>query len=97
MFSALNILGPVGFIVVQYGTFFSTGFLKWYATEGQRISGIWLYPVLVYLFVSPILSRFVYQRTKNPYLFAIISAILITIMAVANTTTACGFVAASNY
>lgn len=97
VFSALNILGPVGFIVVQYGTFFSTGFLKWYATEGQRISGIWLYPVLVYLFVSPILSRFVYKRTKNPYLFAIISAILITIMAVANTTTACGFVAASNY
>lgn len=95
--SALNILGPVGYIAVQYGTFYSTGLLKWYASEGQRISGIWLYPVLVYLFVTPILSRFVYKRTKNPYLFAIISAIIITLMAVANTTISFGFVAASNY
>ena len=95
--SALNILGPVGFIAVQYGTFFSTGFLKWYASEGQRISGIWLYPVVVYLFFAPILSRFVYKRTKNPYIFAIITAIMIAIMACANTTIACGFVAASNY
>lgn len=95
--SAMNILGPVGYIAVQYGTFFATDYLKWYASEGQRISGIWLYPVLVYLFVTPILSRFVYKRTKNPYLFAIISAIIITLMAVANTTISFGFVAASNY
>lgn len=95
--AVFNILGAVAFIAIQYGTFYSTGFLKWYATEGQRISGIWLYPVLVYLFTTPIMSRFIYKRTKNPYLFAIISAILITIMCVANTTTACGFVAASNY
>jgi len=95
--SVANILGAVGFIAIQYGTFYSTGLLKWYATEGQRISGIWLYPALVYLFVTPILSRFVFKKTKNPYLFAIISAILITIMGVANTTIACGFVAAANY
>lgn len=95
--AVFNILGAAAFIAIQYGTFYGTGLLKWYASEGQRISGIWLYPALVYLFTTPILSRFVYKRTKNPYLFAIISAILITIMCVANTTTACGFVAASNY
>ena len=92
-----NILGAAAFIAIQYGTFYNTGFLMWAASEGQRISGIWLYPALVYLFTTPVLSRVVYKRTKNPYLFAIISAILITIMCVANTTTACGFVAASNY
>lgn len=95
--AAANILGAVGFIAIQYGTFFRTGLLKWYATEGHRISGIWLYPAIVYLFVTPFLSRFIYKRTKNPYIFAIINAIIITIMCVANTTTACGFVAASNY
>lgn len=49
--------------------------------------------------MTPILSRVVYKRTKNPYLFAIISAVLITIMAVANTTTLLGggAVVASNY
>jgi len=94
-----NALGAIGFVAIQYGTFFSTGLLKWYATEGLRISGIWLYPAIVYLFVTPILSRFIYRRTKNPYLFAIISAILITMMAVANTTTVLGggAVVASNY
>lgn len=92
-----NILAPVVFIAIQYGTFFSTGFLAWYASEGQRISGIWLYPVVVYLFIAPILSRIVYKHTKNPYLFAIIFAIIITLMAVANTTTATGFVPAANY
>jgi len=92
-----NILGPVAFIVIQYGTFIGTGFLKWYASEGHRISGIWLYPIVVYLFIAPILSRIVYKRTKNPYLFAIIFAIMITLIAVANTTTATGFVPAANY
>lgn len=97
--AVFNILGALGFLAIQYGTFFSTGLLKWYATEGLRISGIWLYPAVVYLFVTPILSRVVYKRTKNPYLFAIISAILITMMAVANTTTILGggAVVASNY
>ena len=97
--AVFNILGALGFLAIQYGTFFSTGLLKWYATEGLRISGIWLYPAIVYLFVTPILSRVVYKRTKNPYLFGIISAVLITIMAVANTTTLLGggAVVASNY
>jgi len=97
--SIFNILGAVGFVLIQYITFFTTGALKWYSTEGFRISGIWLYPAIVYLFVTPYLTRFIYKRTKNPYLCAIVSAIIITIMAVANTTTVLGggAVVASNY
>ena len=94
-----NALGALGFVVIQYGTFFSTGLLRWYATEGLRISGIWLYPAIIYLFVTPIITRFIYKRTKNPYLAAIICALLITIMCVANTTTVLGggSVVANNY
>ncbi len=97
--SVFNILGAAAFLAVQYGTFFSTGLLKWYSTEGWRISGIWLYPAIVYLFLAPILNRFIYKRTKNPYLFAIIVAVLITMMSVANTTTMLGggAVVAGNY
>ena len=97
--SVFNILGALVFLIVQYGTFFSTGLLKWYSTEGWRISGIWLYPAIVYLFLAPILNRFIYKRTKNPYLSAIIVAILITVMCVANTTTVLGggAVVADNY
>ncbi len=97
--AVFNALGALGFVAIQYGTFFSTGLLRWYSTEGWRISGIWLYPAIVYLFVTPFLTRMIYKRTKNPYLFAIINAILITMMCVANTTTVLGggAVVASNY
>lgn len=94
-----NALGPIVFLIMQYSTFVSTGLLKWYETEGLRISGIWLYPVIVYLMVTPFITRYVYKRTNNPYLCAIINAIVITMMSVANTTTILGgaAVVASNY
>ena len=94
-----NALGPIVFLIIQYSTFVSTGLLKWYETEGLRISGIWLYPVIVYLIITPFITRFVYKRTNNPYLCAIINAIIITMMSVANTTTILGgaAVVASNY
>lgn len=94
-----NALGALGFIAIQYGTFFTTGALKWYSTEGYRISGIWLYPACIYLFVTPFMTRFIYKKTKNPYLCAIVNAILITMMCVANTTTVLGggAVVAANY
>lgn len=99
IFSLFNSLGAIVFVLIQYSTFFRTGLLKWYATEGLRISGIWLYPVIVFLFITPFLTRFVYKRTKNPYLCGIINAIIITMMCVANTTTILGgaAVVASNY
>lgn len=94
-----NALGALGFIAIQYGTFFATGALKWYSAEAWRISGIWLYPACVYLFCTPFLTRFIYNKTKNPYLVGIVNAILITMMAVANTCTILGggAVVASNY
>lgn len=94
-----NALGALGFIAIQYVTFFTTGALKWYSTEGFRISGIWLYPACVFLFVTPFMTRFIYKKTKNPYLCAIVNAILITMMCVANTCTVLGggAVVAANY
>ena len=97
--SVFNSLGAMVFVAIQYITFFSTGALKWYSTEGFRISGIWLYPAMIYLFVTPFMTRFIYKKTKNPYLCAIVNAILITMMCVANTTTVLGggAVVATNY
>lgn len=97
--SLFNCLGALVFVAIQYITFFSTGALRWYATEGYRICGIWLYPAIVYLFVTPFMTRFIYKKTNNPYLCAIVNAILITIMCVSNTTTILGggAVVAANY
>ena len=95
----MNVVGLIIFEIVQYVPFVSSGFLTWYSTEGFRICGIWLFPAIIYLFVTPFLTRFIYKRTKNPYLMAIVNACIITIMCVANTTTILGgaAVVASNY
>lgn len=94
-----NIAGPVLYWLVQYIPFFVTGALTWYKTEGDRIGGIWLYPMIVFLFVNPILDRIIYKKTKNPYIMPIISAIIITMMCIANTTIILGGapVVANNY
>lgn len=97
--SCFNGLGGFIFVAIQYITFVATGALKWYSTEGFRISGIWLFPAMIYLFVTPFMTRFIYKKTNNPYLCAIVNAILITMMCVANTTTVLGggAVVADNY
>ncbi len=97
--SIFNCLGALVFVAIQYITFFSSGAPMWYATEGFRICGIWLYPAIVYLFVTPFMTRFIYKRTNNPYLCAIVNAAIITIMCVTNTTTILGggSVVAANY
>ena len=62
------------------------------------ISGIWCYCPIFFLFVTPFITRAVYKKTKNPYVAAIVIAIIITMMSVANTTTMLGgaaYVAAS--
>ena len=94
-----NILAPIVVLLMQYGTFFSTGLPLWFATEGDRMCGIWLFPVVVFLFGAALLSRMVYKRTRNPYLSGIINAAIVTFISCANTTTLLGTAAvvASNY
>jgi hypothetical protein len=55
--------------------------------------------MIVFLFVNPILDRIIYKKTKNPYIMPIISAIIITMMCIANTTIILGGapVVANNY
>ena len=68
LFSLFNGAGALAFLLIQYIPFFAGGSLAWYDTEAMRISGIWLAPVIVYLWLTPYLNRIVYRKTKNPYL-----------------------------
>ncbi|QTQ11840.1 dienelactone hydrolase family protein [Treponema parvum] len=98
IFGLFNAGGAIVYVLIQYLTYFVTGLPKWYANEGEMISGIWLYGPIFFLFITPFISRAVYKKTKNPYLAAIVIAIIITMMSVANTTTMLGggaYVAAS--
>lgn len=80
-----NGLSAIVIVAMQYITFFNTGdvFFK----SISPIAGIWLFPMVVVLPLTAIISRKIYRATKNPYLGGIINAIIVTLMMCTNTLT----------
>ena len=82
--AVVNALAPLVLVVVQYVTFFVTG---------EPIPGfggifsIWLFPVILILAATAVLSRKLYRATGNPYIAGFISAAVVTIVSVTNTLT----------
>lgn len=80
----VNALAPIVLVVAQYVTFFITG---------EPIPGfggifsIWLFPVILILAATAVLSRKLYRVTGNPYIGGFISAAVVTLVAVTNTLT----------
>jgi len=79
-----NTLPVVILLLLQYISFFSTGYLLFPKANMQVV---WLIPFLVTLPVTAIMARKVYRVTNNPYLPGIINGILITVMSCSNTLT----------
>ena len=75
---------PLALLIVQYATFFDTGFLAFSVGHMQIV---WLFPVLAFLPITTVLSRKVYKATGNPYLPGIINGVLVTLIACSNTLT----------
>lgn len=70
---------------IQYITYYSTGAMMW-ADSAMHI--LWLFPIVLILFGSVVISRVIYKATKNPYLPGIINAAIITLLTITNTCTA---------
>ena len=85
--SIFNALGLVVYDAIQYGAFFSDGKPPFRGTLGLSISGIWAYPAMFFLFVTPFVTRAIYKHTKNPYIGGIINAVVVAAMCCANTAT----------
>ena len=79
-----NAIAPIVLVIAQYATFFITG---------ETIPGfggifsIWLFPVILILAVSAVISRKIYRATNNPYIGGFINAAVGTIISVSNTLT----------
>ena len=71
-------------LLLQYIPYFSGSDLKW---PGNNMYGVWLFPMLVTLPGSAVVSRIIYKKTNNPYLGGIICAIIVAIMSCTNTLT----------
>lgn len=71
-------------VVAQYATFAITGEL---IPGFGGIFSIWLFPVLVILTVSVVITRKIYRATGNPYIGGVINGVVATLIAVSNTLT----------
>ena len=76
---------------IQYATYYSTGHMMWFqrtmADANYPMFVLWLFPIVLILFGSTLISRVIYKATKNPYIAGIINAIIVGIMTITNTCT----------
>jgi len=79
-----NSIGLIVLVIAQYSTFFITGEL---IPGFGGIFSIWLFPVIVILAVTAVISRKIYRATLNPYIGGFINAAVVTIISVTNTLT----------
>jgi len=78
-------LGPQIMIMGQYITFFTTG--KMVLDPITGIMGIWLFPIVLILPLSVLISHVIYRKTKNPYIGGILMGLIACILTVTNTLT----------
>jgi hypothetical protein len=80
-----NALASIVLVIAQYTNFFTTGF----TVDGfGGIFSIWLYPAIVILAVTAVISRKIYRETNNQYIAGFITAAIATLVSVSNTLTA---------
>jgi len=79
-----NALAPIILVVAQYTNFFITGDV---IPGFGGIFSIWLFPVIIILIVTAVISRKIYRVTNNPYVAGFINAAVVTIISVTNTLT----------
>ncbi|QNO36826.1 prolyl oligopeptidase family serine peptidase [Protaetiibacter sp. SSC-01] len=77
-----NSLAPIVLVVVQYTTFAATGEL---VPGFGGIFSIWLFPVIVILAVSAVISRKLYRATGNPYIAGVLNASVVALISASNT------------
>ena len=79
-----NAIAPIVLVVAQYATVFISGDT---IPGFGGIFSIWLFPVILILAVSAVISRKIYRATGNPYIGGFINAAVVTIISVSNTLT----------
>lgn len=77
-----NSLGPIVLVLLQYITFWVTGDL---VPGFGGIYSIWLFPVVVILAFTAVVSRKIYRETNNPYIAGILNAVVVSIVSVSNS------------
>lgn len=77
-------LSGIVVLLLQYVVFFATGEMNPWI---QAMEGIFMFPIVIILFVSAVISRKIYRATGNPYLAGIINGLVAMLISIANTQT----------
>lgn len=74
---------------IQYGTYYSTNHMMWFqrtmADPNYPMYVLWLFPIILILFGSTLVTRVIYKHTKNPYIAGIINALIVGLLTITNT------------
>lgn len=87
--SFFNIFGLLLVILIQYGTFKSSGVL-W--QPDMALGYIVLFPTVAVLIFATIISRLLYKKTGNIWLGSLVNTLLFTIVTVSNTAASFAYV-----
>ncbi len=76
---------------IQYITYYSTNHMMWFqsslAAPNYPMFVLWLFPIVLILIGTTLVSRVIYKSTKNPYIAGIINAIIVGLITITNTCT----------
>ena len=80
-----NVVPVLIILAIQYGCYVATGYMVW--TDPGSMFIVWLFPMVVFLPLSAVISRKIFNATRNPYLAGIINGIIVTLVSCGNTLT----------
>ena len=76
---------------IQYITYYSKKHMMWpqktMASPNYPMFVLWLFPIVLILFGTTLVTRYIYKRTKNPYIAGVINALVVGIITIINTCT----------
>ncbi len=76
---------------IQYGVYYSTNHMMWpqatMDSPNYPMFVLWLFPIVLILIGSTLISRAVYRSTKNPYIAGLANAVIVGLMTITNTCT----------
>lgn len=76
---------------IQYITYYTTNHMMWFqrtmADPNYPMFVLWLFPIVLILFGSTLVTRVIYKSTKNPYIAGIINALIVGLITITNTCT----------
>ena len=76
---------------IQYITYFSAKHMAWpqlnMASPNYPMFVLWLFPLVIVLSGTTLITRYFYKRTRNPYIAGVINALLVGLITIINTCT----------